>query len=360
MKGVVHNSPPRETARRRPPIFRAAASTYSVDTCRPQREAMRTGKITLRALARGGYPGEPLPADALRGLNSIGYWDAIGSQDWGLELHRNEGVEISFMETGGMPFVVDCKKYELRAGDLTVTRPWQLHSHGHPRIGPGRIHWLIIDVGVRRPNQEWRWPDWVVLAPRDLQELTTRLRRLDQPVHKSNDAVQNCFRAIAAGLSESKPTRRISPITVYLNELLWHLLELLRTQRKVTQHRASPAEQTVRFFLRDLEHNAHSLCEKWTLATMAQECGLGETAFARYCRLLTNNSPLHHLNRLRLHEAARQLCEEPLRSITEIGFTCGFNSSQYFSTQFHRQFKQTPKEYRQQSSARAHGRPPPP
>jgi AraC family L-rhamnose operon regulatory protein RhaS len=346
MKRVVHNSPRGETAKQRPPIFRAATSTYGVDTCRPQRDAIRDGKITLHALARGGYPGEQLPSDALRGVNSIGYWDAIGPQDWGLELHRNEGIEISFMETGGMPFVVENRGHELRAGDLTVTRPWQLHCHGYPTIGPGRIHWIIIDVGVRRPNQEWKWPDWVVLAPRDLKELTNRLRHLNQPVQKTSEAIQNCFRAIAASLADREPTRRISPITVYLNELLWHLLELLRTQRTVRQSRISPAEQTVRLFLRDLENNEQSLCEAWTLESMAKECGLGETAFARYCRLLTNTSPLHHLNRLRLQLAARMLREQPDRSITDIGFACGFNSSQYFSTQFHRHFKRTPKAYR--------------
>lgn len=329
-----------------PPIYRDAGRSYGVDTCRPQLDAVKSGKITLRSFAHGGYPGEELPADVLPGLSSIGFWDAVGPQDWGLELHRNEGLEISLMETGGMPFTVESDRRDLRPGDLTITPPWQLHAHGHPHVGPGRIHWAILDVDVRRPNQAWKWPAWVVLARSDLDELTERVRHLRDPVRKSGDAVQGCFRSIAGLLETGDPGRVISPLTVYLNELLWHVLELLRAQQTDTKSTTSPALQTVELFLRDLAANPRSLSEDWTLESMAAECGLGVTAFVRYCRLLTNTSPLQHLNNLRLQHAAMLLRTEPGRSITEIALVCGFNSSQYFSTQFGRHFKTTPRDYR--------------
>ena len=344
--GVVHNSPGGETAKPRPPIFRDARHSYGVDSCGPQREAVRSGKITLHAFAQGSYPGERLPAGALPGLNSLGFWDAIGPQDWGLELHRNEGLEICLMETGGMPFVVEGQTVDLHPGDLTVTPPWQLHAHGHPRVGPGRLHWLILDVGVRRPNQEWQWPEWVVLSAADRGELSNRLCHLREPVRKSGDAVQATFRALAELQKSGKPEARISPLAVHVNALLWHLLELLRAQKSDTKSRTSAAQHTVELFLRDLEANPRSLAEDWTLENMAAECGLGVTAFVRYCRLQTNTSPLQHLNRLRLRHAAHLLRSEPARNITEIALTCGFNSSQYFSTQFGRYFKTTPRDYR--------------
>ena len=78
---------------------------------------------------------------------------------------------LLFLATGAMSFTVDLRRYDLFAGSLTITRPWQLHKLGHPNIGPGRLYWLILDVGVRRPNQEWRWPNWVMLQREDLLEL---------------------------------------------------------------------------------------------------------------------------------------------------------------------------------------------
>ncbi|MEI9960533.1 MAG: hypothetical protein WDM76_05170 [Limisphaerales bacterium] len=41
----------------------------------------------------------------------------------------------------------DQKKHHLAPGHFTITRPWQLHKLGAPNIGPGRLHWLIVDVG---------------------------------------------------------------------------------------------------------------------------------------------------------------------------------------------------------------------
>ena len=339
-----------QTRSRRPPVYRSAGRVYRTDTCRPQVDALRAGKITFQALARGHYPGARLPDDALPGVSCVGFWDAIGAQDWGLELHRNEGVEIACMETGGMPFVVDGASHALRAGDVTITRPWQLHSHGHPLIGPGRIHWVIIDVGVRRPHEAWQWPAWVVLSPADRQELTQRLRQNERPIWKGSDEVLTCFRALARALSDRPPRAAISPVAVHLNALLLHLLELLRAAPVDTPSALAPAERTVELFLHDLAENPTSLAQDWTLESMARECGLRPTAFAKYCRRLLNTSPLQHLSRLRLTRAADLLRAQPRLTVTEIAFAVGFHSSQYFSTQFHRHFHCTPKAYRAASN----------
>src|SRR5207302_2013088 len=136
----------------------------------------REGNIKLHARSEGHDPGVELWAGVVPGLGSIGCWDGAGAQDWGLDEHRNEGVEISLLETGKMGFTADKRHYELVPGTLTITRPWQLHKLGNPNIGPGRLHWLIIDVEVRRPNQEWRWPDWLMLTSEDLTELNRKLR----------------------------------------------------------------------------------------------------------------------------------------------------------------------------------------
>jgi AraC-like ligand binding domain len=174
-------------------IYRTGSGPYQIDTCNPQVHAVEEGKIVLHALTKGHYPGEKLPAKVLPGLNSIGFWDGAGAQDWGLDEHRNEGIEIVLLETGKMGFTADKRHFGLVPGSLTITRPWQLHKLGDPNIGPGRLHWLIMDVGVRRPNQEWRWPDWLVLAPRDVAELTRKLRHNEMPVWKSTPETTQTF-----------------------------------------------------------------------------------------------------------------------------------------------------------------------
>src|ERR1700740_2523581 len=142
------------------PTYRSRHDRYEIDRCEPQVRAVREGKIELHALSKGHYPGTLVPPNILPGLSSIGFWNAGGTQDWGEDPHRNEGIEILFLETGTTALAVDGKSAQLHAGQFAITRPWQLHKLGAPNIGPCRLHWLILDVGVRRPHQEWCWPQW--------------------------------------------------------------------------------------------------------------------------------------------------------------------------------------------------------
>ncbi len=129
-----------------------------IDSCETEFLPVRTGKFRPTAFSKGHYPGVTIPNDTLPGLKSIGFWDCAGPQNWGLDTHRNEGVEIHFVETGNLVFVADGRRFDLHPGDFSITKPWQPHKLGDPNIGPGRVHWLIIDVGVRRPDDPWRWP----------------------------------------------------------------------------------------------------------------------------------------------------------------------------------------------------------
>ncbi len=328
------------------PIFQFRRRRYRIDRCAAQIAAVREGKISLHALTRGHYPGTQIPAAALKGISSLGYWDAAAPQDWGLDEHRNEGVEIVYLETGRQVFTVDGTGYPLRSGQFTVTRPWQLHKLGAPHLGPGRLHWFIIDVGVRRPSQNWRWPDWVILGEPALTELTRRLRQNEDPVWQATRELHGAFRDIAEALDAPADSNRFPRIAIQINRVLLGLLDALRQQQRHEDPRLTGADRTVEMFLRDLEQSPASAARPWTLATMAAACGMSMTTFAKYCHRVANASAITYLGQCRLAHAARLLRSEPARPITEIALEVGFSSSQYFATCFLRRFRRTPKAYR--------------
>lgn len=334
----------------RPPVYRGLKSRFEIDSCAPQFAAVRGRKIELQALTKGHYPGVLLRPNQLPGINSIGYWNGRGAQDWGLEAHRNEGIEITFLETGTMSFFVGAKRFALRSGHFAITRPWQLHKLGAPNIGPGRLHWLILDVGVRGPNQDWRWPPWLTLTKADRGELTRRLRHNENPVWDASPEIAAAFR----GLSEcvvawNQPLVESRMITL-LNRLLLGILTELTGQRKHHPPKSISRRQTVELFLRDLAADDARSSEPWTLGKMAAQCGMGITAFSKYCRQLVNNGPVEFLNQCRLTHAARLLRQNAGRPITGVAFEVGFNSSQYFATSFRRRFGLTPREFRTRRS----------
>jgi AraC family L-rhamnose operon regulatory protein RhaS len=334
------------------PIYHAGQVSYGIDRCDPQVRAINEGKIEFHALTKGHYPGQKIASDVLAGLNSIGFWDAGGSQDWGSDAHRNEGIEISFLETGLMPFTVDRRRFDLRAGNITITRPWQLHKLGVPNIGPGRLHWLILDVGVRRPNQDWHWPRWVSLVPADLKELTRKLRHNENPVWNSTPAIMQSFRGLGHCIMHWNEVHSESRMIVHLNQLLLGLLDALTEQQTRENPELTSRQRTVELFLREVEQNPEISREVWTIDSMAERCGMGVTAFSKYCRQLVNTGPVEYLNQCRLEFAARRLRAEPSASITGIAYQFGFNASQYFATRFRQRFGCSPREFRRRETGK--------
>jgi AraC-like DNA-binding protein len=330
---------------RRKSIYQVGGKPYEIDTCEPQVRAVQEGKIKLYALTKGHYPGTKLSPKTLPGLSSIGFWDGAGPQQWGLDEHRNEGVEIVFLETGKMAFTVDQRRFDLCPGSLTITRPWQLHKLGDPNIEPGRLHWLIVDVGVRRPNQEWRWPGWLVLTPQDLAELARKLRHSEMPVWKSTPQIAQTFLSLSQCILNWNQPHSVSRMIVKLNQLFIGILDALTAQQFDENPELTSRRRTVELFLKDLADNPQSSRELWTLPQMAKQCGMGVTAFSKYARELVNVGAMEYLNQCRLDHAARQLRKQPEASVTDVAFGNGFNSSQYFATCFRRRFKISPSQF---------------
>ena len=298
----------------------------------------------MHVLARETYPGYPLKDGELKGIKSIGYWNSEKMQNWGLDWHRNEGIELCLLETGNLSFQLNDQEYELEPNTLTITRPWILHKLGNPNIGFCKLHWFIIDLGVRQPHQEWVWPDWVILSKDDLDELTRILRLNEQPVWQVNDEIKRCFVQIGRMAKYHEKEHFDSRIKVYLNEILILLLEMLKKDRPVLNDELIESKRSVSIFLKNLEDD---LSNSWTVNNMAEHCGLGVTQFSKHCYQLTNCTPVNYLNKLRLLKARKLIGENQGNTITSIAYDCGFSSNQYFTKVFKAHFKETPQQFRE-------------
>ncbi len=329
------------------PIFVSEQKVYHADRCEPLVRSFSDGDIQLSALARGTYPGEPLKGDDLDGLRAIGYWDAAKIQNWGLDWHRNEGIEITYLEKGSLPFSAEGSAFNLRPGNITITRPWQPHRVGSPNVTPGKLHWLILDVGIRRPNQEWNWPSWITMLPADLERLTLHLRSNEHPVWKADSAMQSCWQNIAKAVERKGAGTSLSRVAAYVNELLVLTLEILEKENVPMDASLSTSERTVSLFLDELATHGEHLSYPWTVTEMAERCGLGATRFTEICQELENVSPSRFLTVARIEYAKTLWGENAQLSVTEVAGQCGFSSSQYFATVFKKETGQSPSAYRE-------------
>lgn len=319
---------------------------YVADRCEPLVQAVDAGKVDLHALTHNGYPGSPLSPSQLPGVLSVGFWDAKGRQDWGLNQHCNEGIEITYLETGTLAFTVSGTVNELHPGNLTITRPWQPHALGNPQVGPGRLHWLILDVGIRKPHQRWQWPAWLLLTAEDLKHLTELLSHNETPIWSVDPHAAAYFQRIAELIQNPDKIARISALAVLINGLLLSIYEALIDQNIPLNPELTTSQRSAQLFLESVKGNKPLLSQNWTAATMAEQCGLGVTHFTKLCKIITNMTPLEYLNYQRIEIAAGLLGQNPSQSITDVALQTGFNTSQYFATVFSRYKKCSPKQYR--------------
>lgn len=339
-------------------IFGAPPGIWRADTCEPLDQAWRRGDVALEAYVRGSYPGVELPENALPGLKTVGFWDVPRDQAWGLDWHRNEGIEITYLAKGSVGFSTGRDEWRLRSGDLTITRPWQRHRVGNPNVDACQLHWLMIDVGVRRPQQPWQWPSWIVLSEPDMARLTVLLRHCEAPVWRGGAAIGRAFRSIGDLVRSGPPDASCeSRLRLAINEVLVELLSLLEPQVVVLDDHLSTVMRTVEYFL--AEELPAQVELDWDLATMAAHCGLGRTRFTHYVRQIVNMSPIRHLTECRLQRGQALLTDSPDMGITDIAYASGFGSGQYFATVFREHRGETPQHYRRRMASMRELREPP-
>jgi AraC family L-rhamnose operon regulatory protein RhaS len=281
-------------------------------------------------------------------LTSVGMWEAADDQDWGLSWHRNEGIEFTCLTAGSVSFSCESQEFELSPGQITITRPWQLHRVGRPNISRSTLVWFILDVGVRRPNQSWKWPEWLPIPTDELSRLTELLSHNERSVWRANKELLGAVATLQRTL-HSELSQPMARMGTSIAEVFIELREMLESQQPVLDPYLSTTERTVRLFLKQLSERVQ---EQWTIDAMAAECGLGRTRFVHYCKQTVNVPPLEFLLELRLRRAAQLISTTDLK-ISDIAQMCGFQSSQYFATVFKRHTGLQPALFRESRAAMA-------
>lgn len=319
------------------------------DNCSPLSEAAARGEVQFEARSRGDYPGLGLKPSELPGLSSVGYWNAVGQQSWGLPMHRNEGIEICYLLKGETSFATDSEEHLLRAGDITITRPWQRHRLGNPHIRPCQLFWVILDVETTTARPTWEFPAWICPDAKSRRELL-RIFRKNQccKIGDFDDELRDGIQHACGRIADTSPLA-IAKLASLINMLLLGTAEQLKKGIPASNSDPMGFDQTIRQFFQGLEASREKAAEPWSVGEIAHTCRVGKSYLTASCRRLFNAPPSEQVNRIRLNHARELLLNDPAASITDIAFDLGFNTSQYFANRFKKQFGCTPGEYRHRS-----------
>lgn len=260
--------------------------------------------------------------------------------------HYNAGIEICLSRSGVYRWDVEGRPVEIRPGECSITLPWQKHSGQNRVLGPGRLSWIILAAGGR---DQLDAPLLAGLLGSEAREVLAALsgRPGDEPAGEPRAYLGPVPEAVVIfdRLATELPSRRLgrrATVSADLARLLVVVARRLTEMDRIPEVAREPVPASVLRVLRAVEAQPDV---GWTAAFMAEEAGLGPTAFTEWCRRVTGRSPRWYVLASRL-ERARTLLAEGDRSVTDVAIETGFSSSQHLSSAFRKLYGESPSDFR--------------
>jgi AraC family transcriptional regulator len=215
-------------------------------------------------------------------------------------------------------------------GDLLITPPGDGRSirSRHPNMGL----FCFFDPFRLRCFAEEEW---------ELSGSTIEIME----AYKSDAELWALGQRLAARLRSSIPGSRLFVETLYTQiaiVLLSKYSSLARQSQTARERLSDPRLRRVIDYIHD------SLGEEISLEDLARMAGLSPHYFIAAFRRSTGRTPHSYLNDLRIARA-RELLENPYRSIADISLAVGFSSQSHMTHVFRRFMKTTPAAYREEA-----------
>lgn len=250
-------------------------------------------------------------------------------------VHWHEEMELIVVKKGRGIIIVDRKPYEVRAGELMVVLPGQLH-------------------GIRRRRQEEMEYENIIFLPKMLmnpgEDLCTAQflvplfgEETASPIlvaegTKEQAAFLRCVEELD-GLSRERPYGYELAVKGKLYELLYLVLTV---RRPIRAERPGKSREKIKALLEYVEEHYG---ERVTVEDGAAVCYYSQSHFMKYFRQYMGMSFVTYLNDYRLTRAAGFLIEGE-ETVTAVAQRCGFDNLSYFNRLFRRKYGMTPGEYR--------------
>ena len=263
-------------------------------------------------------------------------WDYVQPRWWRNYAHAHSFYEVRYAFQGEATFRIGGAAHEVRAGDLFVARPGEVHEIILSERDPvGLYHWSFALAAPRRSLPASTGVDALLsafttthawLGPA-LPAVEPTIEMLTEEAVRREPGYQQAIGALVSKLLlDTCRTIVREPLPVEPESPAAHNSAETLVQRMVT-------------FLQDNYDRPLAVCD------VAGEVYLSERHANRLFHQVMGVSILEHLTALRMEVAARRLLD-PDCSIKEIAQQCGYANVAYFTTLFHRRLGVTPAAFR--------------
>ena len=238
-------------------------------------------------------------------------------------------MEFCYLVHGEQVWHVGGSDYRIRGNEIFLTYPDEPHGSGNNPTGKGRLYWLHLYL----PRKD---KTFLTLDTREAAPLVETLRHLPRRSFRGDLRLQAIYEDIITTLLA--PDLRLKKLRVARLLLEW--LQIIIDCAHAAQPPAhSPDIQRV------LDHVRKKIDENLTLPDLARVAGLSLPRFKAKFKQQVGIAPMEYFMRAKVDEAGR-LLKDPRQSVTDVAYSLGFSSSQYFATVFKRFTNHRPRDCR--------------
>jgi AraC-like DNA-binding protein len=259
-------------------------------------------------------------------------WDSEKPGFW-FPLHWHPQIEFVYILKGSLETALNGKSLEGSQGDIIVVDSGMIHGYSNP--SPEACV-RIFQFGLEIFSE-------TLLDIRD-REVSPMFSR--KSIVSCRDAIHSRLETLLGDMFEEQRWQQAGYRLAVISKLyelamifLRELPDVKMTEQVKRKNNNKRLEQIFTF----IEDNFDD--PNLTLEMVAEKTCLNKFYFSRYLKEQTGQSFFEHLSRIRTHRVEQHLVETDL-PVTDIAYTCGFNSLSTFNRIFKTYTGTTPSDYR--------------
>ena len=252
--------------------------------------------------------------------------------------HSHKQFELLFVLDGSTVYEFQgCDPIELAGGHFMVVPPGMMHRGEQDLRMPTTLIGIVLAFDARGATRN------TPFTVRELGWLRRHFKTNSLTVHPLGPDLRRIIVQLDKRLSGKKQDND----ELSMAEMRLHVCSAISGAAR--QLSAVDSRDSQFIVNAAIDYMRDCLDESLSVGKLVTHTGYGRSRFFELFRANTGMTQNDYLRRLRL-EAARELLSNTSRSVTEIAFKVGFNSSQYFSTVFLQYTGLTPTGFRSQAA----------
>ena len=240
--------------------------------------------------------------------------------------HLHQNIELLLMRSGCADVSVDGETVRVESDELVVIPSNSIHKVS-PVSDRCEYYCLIVDYSI--------YEDWF------------KAEQINVPFKIKEKTVTDCYKKIFIALDEKQICYK-QEVKAYI---MLMLLRIFRCIDKLTIPKQSEADiHKIDMTRKAITYMHENFNRDISMDDIANNIGFSKYYFCRCFKEITGQTPLWHLNYIRLKNA-KTLLKSGAENVTEAALKCGFNDTSYFCKLYKRYFNKLPKQdYRPKKS----------